>query len=748
MPAGLAGRVTMRPVLFAAVVAVALVASQAASAAPLIGIAFAAVGFTGTAASISASVIGAGLMFGLQMLLNKPKKPESSPQQYSVKQAMPARTRIYGQCQLGGAFACYEDLAGNRYNALVHCEGPIANFRVWRLDNTDLQILPDTLGGFANTPPWGNYVALESFRGTPGQAAAGSLQVLPYWTLEHVGNGLAYTVKVCTSPPARIVQKVFPTGEPQLRVIVHGPKLYDPRDPAQDPDDYFWNPTTWRYLTPGGFAVGMNSGLCILDYLRSPRGFGFANDLIDFASFSAFANLCDQAVPKKAGGTVPRYQTAGAYTLDEMRVDVLRRLLVACDGDLYVNASSKIAIRGGQWEAPAVTISGDHIRAIRFEGGSEKISACNQLKFLYTPLQQDYQTIPGDPWDDTVSQDLTGQVLSDEYDVRMTPDHGQGRRLSKIEMHKRSPALRLHLETDAAGLLAWGERTVRITHPTFTWPGLEGPGGVGLDASFLIMDHRIADDWTGCEIDLVSFTAAAYAWNAATEEGTEPVEPQTKTLDQTITDTPADLDVLAVRSEVTAGVSQVDVEMRCAPPVRQDLSLIGRIRGLGEPDWRPMVGRLQVDPDNPYSVEAGRTYVSFGPLIDGGLYELEGALESGGGAQQGPWVAAGTIMAVADVVAPGAPAFSATGTAGGADYSLTAANSANQWAVKVYKANGAGAAFSSATLLTTIYLAANAATAGQLTLPAGAYTLWARGANRSGFGDASSTSAPVNVTVT
>src|SRR5690606_6087193 len=169
------------------------------------------------------------------------------------------------------------------------------------------------------------------------------------------------------------------------------------------------------------------------DYLTHPDGYGRQIDDIDVASFAAFAYVCDEVVPLASGSAEKRYTINGVYSLADDPDDVLRKMRAACDAELYQTAEGKIAIRGGKWEAPTVTIRDSDILAHSMEQGNNALSAFNELKVFYTSAAHDYQTMEATPWSNEADQDERG-VLSSELRLDMVASASQARRLAKIHM--------------------------------------------------------------------------------------------------------------------------------------------------------------------------------------------------------------------------------------------------------------------------------------------------------------------------
>lgn len=367
-------------------------------------------------------------------------------------------------------------------------------------------------------------------------------------------------------------------GEPAQRHVIQCTLVWDPRDQSQNPDDSWTDPTTWAWSD--------NPALAILDYLRHPMGRELALDEIDVASFAAFADLCDQSVSLKHGGTEKRYRLWGSYSLMDEPASVQKRMLATCDGELWLTPAGKIAIRGGAYVAPTVEFSGDAVLDFQLTQGAGRLVAFNETTITYISPDHDYQSTECDPWIDTASQAQVG-VLSTALDLDMVPSHSQARRIAKIEAAKGNPAWKGKITLDCTGLQAIGERVVRITL-----------SDLGVAEEFLITRAGISGALDRVTLDVVSYSAAAYDWDPATEEG----EPTPVSLSVDITGA-----VEAV-SGVTVVAGGGEISVLAAPPADTRMRFMARFAPHGSTDWLYVLARPGVWSLSSAALVAGVAY--------------------------------------------------------------------------------------------------------------------------------------------
>lgn len=581
--------------------------ATAASADPIITPAIISIGSTVgvTISSTVASIISYALItaatVGLSYALSSDgeDKGKTNAGQLITKQSEPPRVGGYGRAKLGGALMWMETNGPTLYQGIIHAEGPIDAYEEWWLNDTNSGIAAETLGGPNTATPWGNAITIESHLGEVGQAASSMLMTgFPgSWTAGHTLSGLAYSVIKFALPakPEKNFSKVYPGGAPQLRVVVRLAKVYDPRTGL----------TEWSE----------NPGLCIRDYLISSRGLGIPESRINNASFSAFADVCDEEVPLADGGTEVRYRLGGVHALTEEPRDVLRRMLATCDGELYSLPDGTVGIRGGRWVDPTITITDEMVTGYEYQQGSDKLSAFNQLKISFTSPEADYQVIEAEAWDDLDAQATQG-VLTEDLSLLMVPSPSQARRLAKIVMAKGNPRHRLTLSTNLAGLNVLGESVVHLTLSELL-----------IDEPFAVTKFEMAGDLTRCTMTLISLDETAYEWDAATEEGEAPHFAFSEAIEVTPPD-PTGITVTELRQDISGGTEIVRARVTVTGPVDANAaywSLVGRIRIEGEVSddaWVEMVS------DGDWAV------ISPG-LTDGVVYEIQVAFAGLG--ELGAW---------------------------------------------------------------------------------------------------------------
>lgn len=617
-------------------------------------------GFFGQA--LVSLAIGAGLSFASSLLTPRPKQPtlprfDAPSMQYQavVNQSVAPRRRGYGRVKVGGVRAFFDSRSGFLWQIVMIHSGRIDALEEYWLGDTQVDLDGSSIvanGSFAG------YVLLTSFDGTDDQAAWGALvSAFPEWTADHRLRGIAYIGARFTSPPTERYLEIFPEGfNTAPRAIIRASRVLDTRT--------------------GAFAWSENPAMILRDYLTHPDGYRrLTDDDIDVTSFNAFADLCDELVPLAAGGTEKRYRCWGLYELNDDPTQVIGRILATCDGELYTTGEGRVAIRGGAWAEPTVTIEARSIIGHDLEEGADALDRFNQLKIVFTSPELDYQPTEATAWDDLADQAVRG-VQAQDLTIDMCPSPAQARRLAKITIAKSNPRWRGVVRTNLAGLAAVGERVIRLVVPELQ-----------INGSFLVTSHRINFEGalpTGCEIGVSALDASAYAWSVE-EEGQNPAVPQdTRPIGGL--PVPAGLSLVVDRRAVTEATTISIVEASVTPPDREDLRLEAQIRLVGGSIWEGM------------TAATGEFLATSGAVIDGAQYEVRARFGTSGAV--GDWTGVETITVVANPSPPAAPG-SFTATRDGADVDLAWINpGSNHYRARVYR--GSSATFSAAAQIAEI----------------------------------------------
>lgn len=500
------------------------------------GIVFSALLATGSSLAGSAFAIAAltgiatiGLSVGLSYLaasLFAPKAPKPEDVQQSVRQPTAPRVRHYGRVKASGPWVFAEASAGTFYKVLALGQGPIDAIEEYWLDDHHVtfdgngEIQQGTWHAGSPDKP---LVRVLSRLGAPTETAYGPLtSIFAAWTAAHRGDGVASLFATQRPVEAEYYAGCFPNGiNTSYRVVLRGARVKNP----------ITNATAWND----------NASAIIRDYIIHSDGMRLPESIVSTplaqAGWVAAYNRAAEPVGTK-GGSEPRYRLWGSYTLEERPADVLGRMMASCDGRLVPTADGGLTLDIGQWQEPSVTIGPDIITGFSEVGrGRDILSTANTIRAKYLDPNQDYQAADADPWVDAADVSERGEIATD-MEFIMAPSHSQARRLMKLAAFRANPSWVGQFQCNLGGLAAFGERFVRISYPAF-----------GINSVFEVQDFRFnigeGGILQGVTLQVQSMPSAAYAWDAAQEEGDAPVYDETEVDNTVPVPDPPTVDILS-----------------------------------------------------------------------------------------------------------------------------------------------------------------------------------------------------------
>ena len=308
------------------------------------------------------------------------------------------------------------------------------------------------------------------------------------WSSSCIAKGIAATYCLLTYDT-----NVYATGLPNLTWIVDGRKVYDPR-----------TETT---------AFSRNPALCILDYLRN-TDFGLAatDDEIDFASFIAAANICDETVALAGGGSEPRYRMDAVFTTDSEPASVIETMLATMGGSL-VYSGGKFRLQAGAYypaTEPAIDES-DLCGAIEYQTAAPLSEMCNTVKGTFTSpsalyQQKDYPVVNDDA---LIASD--GGEISRDYSLSLVQSAAQAQRLAKAELRQSRLGGILTLRLNLVGLRYRAGDTILVNNTRYGWD----------EKVFRIIEWKFAvesDGSMGVDVTCKEHSASIWDWTAASDE--------------------------------------------------------------------------------------------------------------------------------------------------------------------------------------------------------------------------------------
>lgn len=330
-------------------------------------------------------LLGIGIALVLNGVTTLVTKTPSAPtvahdlgsSQVSVRQPLAPWQVVYGRDRRGGVFT-YLIATGvnNQYiNMVITMAGhEVTDMPAMYFDGIQVPVdgNGDGTGKYGNTDGLGAFVHWEKKMGAAGEPAFPGLiaQVPSQWTVNHRQDGRASCyVRI------RWDATLFPNGMPAVTFDIKGKKVFDPRS--------------------GLTAYSENPALCVRDYLTDPTiGMAEATSAIDDTLVIAAANVCDQSVALRAGGSEPQFSCNGSFSLDQVPKDIITGLLSSMAGT-SVCAEGKWKIYAAAFRGTSIPLTDNDLRdSLKVQTLLSRRDLCNGVKGVYRDPSNNWQ--PGD----------------------------------------------------------------------------------------------------------------------------------------------------------------------------------------------------------------------------------------------------------------------------------------------------------------------------------------------------------------
>lgn len=468
----------------------------------------AGIGLTGTVATIATAVIAAGitaaLAYGQQALFGA-KQPEpqtllNQGQKQVVKRAIAYRRTIYGHGNVQGAISFAENVAPDLFIQYIlaehECDG---------LDSAYVQgtrVFFDENGNATSTPFFDGadvFLQVSMRLGTADQP----IDALIAANFPEVSSNFrqrGHTVATCRffygNNDDQHREKWGQENNIHPIFRMRGKKVYDPRDPAQLPDDA----STWVWTD--------NWALCVVDFLRSPNGGRKTSSDIDWAFIRAAADVCDQQVARKDGTSEKRYTLNGVYDTSQTPAVVLREMLSAARGRvIWVNG--KVRVVPGIAQAPVMTISQDMLAGpfdYRSEAPRDELVNVVEGKFVSPERNNKSADAPILERTDLIA--LDGQRRQVSLSHPWVEEHTRAQRLNTAFLKQSRFGKALQITTDPRTMRLTGGSWCRVEFEDFPW----------LTGLYAVEKMVFVDNFSKISLSLSEASEEVYEYDPQTDE--------------------------------------------------------------------------------------------------------------------------------------------------------------------------------------------------------------------------------------
>lgn len=497
------------------------------------GVALAATGvgalaLPGLAGAVSIFGVSASTLFvvsaGLSAVagyLNRAKAGKPDITVSSQKQAIPARVRAFGRSRLHAYFALYKASPdGSVVDTYAFMDGPADAIEQVYLNDDKVTISGGVVQRLPNKAYQSNKVLAGYTKGAyPNVAFADVMAKIASYTVKFRGDGVVTGYLIKQPEKEKYYLETYPQGDNvEMSMTGRWSYQYDPRDPAQNIADDPTRPDMWS----GGNYIGSwkwteNPVLHLLWFLVWDRGYSYnarIKPAIDF--WKNAANVCDEAVSLKEGGTEPRYRSCVSYSYTSSEKEIIAAIVETFDGWIQERGDGAFVIYAGKVYTPAVTIGPDEIVSANLQNFVEKENGIDQVKVTYISALHDFSEQEATPWGGENGATRIGTMDA------ATPSYSQNRRLAKRIMDRTNAAQRGTITTNLAGRKVRGHRFINLNHTEGGIPFFVG----------LVEITKVARNFEtgGLDFDWIAVDPNIDAWNPETEQGSgapvgDPVTP-------------------------------------------------------------------------------------------------------------------------------------------------------------------------------------------------------------------------------
>lgn len=461
----------------------------------------------------------AALAYGTTYVANalRPDAPTPEQARTPFRASRPVRKTGTGRCRIAGPYMCFEvDQVDNEDSVDVFAlhDGYVDAFEQWWLNDDAVTVnggtsIVDEIGvKYRNQcveMRWRNGTTTETYY-SQATAILGS----GVWPVDARGDGIASLYMRCNAPAPENFTKRFPNGLPSPSVTARLSWVYDPRNATH----VVSNPFSWSWNANP--VLGLLFYLC---FAEGGMGLDYSTHVLPVvAHWIRAADICDEQVALKAGGTEDRYSHGVTWDWDSPPSAVIAAYIDCFDGWLTTDGEGHIIVHAGKLYPPAVVLTEKHIFGHSLQIGQEYENQIEALIVSFSSPDHKYNVVETDPWPTQDALTTAGSDRSAPFTVGGVQSNGQIRRLAKRKYLRERAPVRGQLLVDTLpddGTRFHGERFLRVRLPT-TEPQALWDAWIEVE--------KIEDDLESgiSTIDWVAVDPTTDDWDAAAEEGDGP----------------------------------------------------------------------------------------------------------------------------------------------------------------------------------------------------------------------------------
>lgn len=440
----------------------------------------------GVVSGLAAAVVGSALSSALG--LNKAPKEAAftaaaQDRQQMIRSAVATRAVVYGQAMMSGPIVFAASTGST--NEYLHLCIPLAHGECDSI--VSIQFGDDTVGtldgsGNVTSGRFAGKMRIIKHLGTAAQAADATLvSEVTEWTTDHRLRGITYLYIRLQFDSA-----VYPYGLENIKALVKGRKVYDPRTTT----------TVWSD----------NWALCIADYLQSDFGLRATAAEVNITTHLVTqANLCDESVSIPGGGSQARYTCNGSIDLGNAIVSNLRGMLTAAVGNL-VYTQGEYRIYAAAYSTPTISLTENDLRGdLSLQARPGRQNLFNGVRGTFVSPDNFWQ--PSDfpqVVNSTYETQDGGEQLLKDIELPFTTDSFAAQRMAKIilERGRQGITAMLPCKLTAFKLAAWDVFSLSIAQ-------------LGWSSKAFRVTRWILQPTGGIDLELQEEASASYSWSSS-----------------------------------------------------------------------------------------------------------------------------------------------------------------------------------------------------------------------------------------
>lgn len=512
--------------------------------------------------------VASALQIGSAIVNSLQSTPRPDTASTAIKTARPERVSQYGSGRLYGAYALYETAEdGTAIDVFAVHDGELTEVLQYYLNDDQVTLSSNIVQTGTDGRYGGGKLSLYTTAGAETETAfAAVVAKLPgIWGTDHRGDGVVSMALLCAPVKSKVFLETYPNGVPVPSMAAKWLKCPDPY--AADPTD----DTAWTWTE--------NPIRQLLHYKLVREGVDYATKIAPtIAYWRAAADICEEAVSLKAGGSEDRWRSWVGHKHTDPHGGVTAALLATCDGWIAPRSDGAIVVYAGKYYTPTVSIGPDEIVAFEWSGvGVDDDQAVNEIICSYVSAEHDYTTPETDAWRDEADITARGEVLSETLEMQV-PSWGQVRRLAKRRMARQNALYRGTVTTNTAGRIMRGQRYINLELIEAGATFYDGPVEVTAITRNMATGG-VTFSWVAADPDIDD-------WDPNTEEGNSAADGDRVVLDP----------LTAPTIYAAVLIDGPRIELDVIGPDRTDLTWFVHWRVAGETEWGSNLEYSDADP--------------------------------------------------------------------------------------------------------------------------------------------------------